>query len=57
MEKTSLKSIYEKIKNVKHIEYFILILAIAIVLSMVGNIFTSTKTRLVLRFKMLNPAS
>lgn len=56
MEKTSLKSIYEKIKNVKHIEYFILILAIAIVLSMVGNIFTSSKDKASIKVQDVEPS-
>ncbi len=39
METLSLKKIYAKLKKVKNIEYFILILAIAIVVSMLGSFF------------------
>lgn len=36
-KKMNLKNIFEKLKKVKNIEYFIFILAIAIIISLVGN--------------------
>ncbi|HOB20139.1 MAG TPA: stage III sporulation protein AG [Candidatus Atribacteria bacterium] len=41
METLSLKKIYDKLKKVKNIEYFLLILAIAIVVSMLGSFFNA----------------
>lgn len=38
-KKMNLKNIFEKLKKVKNIEYFIFILAIAIIISLVGNMF------------------